>query len=79
MKNRLFIFCGFAHDTQRILAAIGNLTFVVVEGGFNCQLRISLELRTAPLAYAKTLFNDSQIAFRHTRSLAQSASREECL
>jgi hypothetical protein len=74
MKNRLFIFGRFAHDPQRILAAVGQFALVGIECGFNFLLRFGLELQITAFANANHrcgLFYDSQLTLWHDLSLAQ--------
>ncbi|MGC2851386.1 MAG: hypothetical protein WB556_15480 [Candidatus Acidiferrum sp.] len=76
MPNRLFIFGCFAHDSQRILAAVGQFALVGIE---LCLKVIALELGIASFAYAdgrRTLLYDPQFAFWHVQSLAHLAGRE---
>ena len=82
MKNRSFIFGSFAHDAEGVLADIHQFALVSIKCSFNFLVRMSFELRVAAFAYADPCrgpFHDSQFAFRHVSSLAQSASKEECL
>jgi hypothetical protein len=80
MANRLFIFGGFAHDSQGVVAAIDQLAFVGIERGFNRLLGVALELGVAALAYGEewwTIIHDSQFAFRrHDHSLAHAVEGE---
>jgi hypothetical protein len=74
MKNRLFIFGRFAHDPQRILAAVGQFALVGIECGFNFLLRFGLELQVAAFANTEQwrgFFYDSQFALWHNPSLTQ--------
>lgn len=82
MRNRLFILGSFAHDPQSILATVCRLTFMGIKRGFNESFGIGLKLRIATLAYASyrwSFFHDSQLALRHTPSLAHLTIRAECL
>lgn len=82
MKNKLLIFGRFAHDSQRILAAIFRFALVSVERRFNSLFRICLKLRVATLAYAdhwRSIFHDPQLAPWHASSLAHLVRTAECL
>ena len=74
--RQLFVFRGFAHDSQRVLAAIYRLAFVRVE------LRLHVrpfELSIAPFAYAdgwRSSLHDPQVALCHNPSLAHLARGE---
>lgn len=76
--KRLLAFGSFAHDPQRVLAAIQRLAIVGIECGPNLGVR-SIKLRTATFADAKggILFHDPQFAFRHEYSLAPNACANE--
>jgi hypothetical protein len=75
MKNRLFIFGSFAHDSQRILTAVHRLALVGVELCLNIG---TLELSITPFAHANgwgRLLYDPQFALWHNCSLAHLAGR----
>jgi hypothetical protein len=74
MANRLFIVGCFAHDSQGILAAVGQFTLMGIERHFNFLLRFDLELRVTTVTNAhhwSGLAYDSQLALWHDLSLAQ--------
>jgi hypothetical protein len=82
MGNRLFIFGRFAHDTQRILAAIGQLALVGIECGLDGLLGFAPELGIASFAYAehgRGLVHDPQLALWHDPSLAHAGEGAEPL
>jgi len=60
--NSLFIFGGFAHDSQGILAAVQRFAFVGLELRRNT---VTPELSVAPFAHADggVLFHNQQFAF----------------
>jgi hypothetical protein len=73
MKNRLFIFGRFAHNSQRILAAVGQFALMRVERGYNFLVGFGLELQIAAFANTKQrrgFFYDSQTTLWHVLSLA---------
>ncbi len=70
MKNRLFIFGRFAHDSQGILAAVGQFALMNIELCLNIGI---LKLSVAPFADAngwRSLLYNPQFALRHDCSLA---------
>jgi hypothetical protein len=76
----LFLFGGFAHDPQGVLAAVQRLTLVGFVLGRNIGYRIMLarfELGVAAFAHpndrGRSLFNDPQASIRHGCSLTHSA------
>ena len=85
--KRLLVLGGFAHDPQRILAAVQGLADVRVELLLNGRLGIAhvgvaRELSIAAFADSEyrsvpNLFHDSQIALRHEYSLAPNACANE--
>jgi hypothetical protein len=79
--NRLFVFGGFAHDSQRILAAVRKLTFVHVKlspyfSNGACELSIA---SLADGHHGRVQFNETKLAPQHDSSLAQLALTAECL
>ena len=69
-RTDLFVFCGFAHDPQRVLAAVHPFAFVGIELCLDIGV---FELSVAPLADADSrrgLLYNPQLAFRHVQSLA---------
>src|SRR6267143_1271465 len=82
MRNRLFILGRFPHDPQSILATVYRLAFMGIKRGFNESFGVGLKLQIATLTYAsyrRSFFHDSQLALRHTPSLAHLTIRAECL
>lgn len=82
MRNRLFVFGRFFHDSQRVLAGVSQLALVTIKSGVDRMFRCAFELRIATFAHAhhwRSLFHDSQAAFWHESSLAQSLGAEERL
>jgi hypothetical protein len=76
--RKLLVFGGFAHDSQRILAAIYRLTFVGIELRLHVK---AFELRIASHAYGQNGFAvfplyDPQLAIGHGLSLAHPAERQ---
>jgi hypothetical protein len=73
MRNNSLVFCGFAHDSQGVLATVRQFAFVGIERGFNFFLGGSLELRITAFEYAEKwqgLSYDPQLALRRDPSLA---------
>jgi hypothetical protein len=80
MRNRLLVFSGFAHDSQRILAAVHRLALVGIERGKDRSQPIVFELGIAPFTDAderRGVFHDSHLALRHGYSLAPNACANE--
>ena len=72
MTDNLLALGSFAHDPQRILAAVNRLAFVRIECRVYVLKRIATKLGVAPFADAKDraiISNDSQGALRHDWSL----------
>ena len=72
MRNRLLIFGSFAHDSQRVLAAIQRLALVAAKCPLDGLLRIALKLRVAAFAdsnHGLRSFDNAELAFRHASSL----------
>ncbi len=81
MRNRLFILGRFAHDPQSVLATVCRLALMGIKCGFNELFGVGLKLRIATLTYAsyrRSLFHDSQLALRHSPSLAHLTTGAEC-
>jgi hypothetical protein len=79
MRNRLFIFGCFPHDSQSILTGVNQLALVGVKSGVDRPFRFGLKLEVAALANAdhrRVWSYDSQFALRHDFSLAHSAARQ---
>ena len=76
--KRLLAFGSFAHDPQRILAAVQRLAIVGIECGLNLGIRTA-KLRATAFADGKSgiLFHDPECAFRHEYSLAPNACANE--
>jgi len=73
-RRGLFAFGRFAHNPQRVLAAVQRFALVGNEGGHNRSQGVSPELRIAAFADAderRGIFNDSQFALLHGCSLAR--------
>jgi len=77
--RRLFVFGGFSHDPQGVLAAVHRLALVGGERLYYFRIRllprafVRLELLIASLTDADSrrgLFDDPQLAFCHAQSLA---------
>ena len=64
--KRLLVFGSFAHDPQRILAAVQRLAIVGIERGVNLGVRTA-KLRATAFADGKSgiAFDNSQFALRH--------------
>ncbi len=76
MENRLFIVGCFAHDSQGILAAVGQFALMGIELYLNI---IAFELGVAAFTYAnggRGLLHDPQFALLHNCSLAYPAERQ---
>ena len=79
---QLFAFGGFAHDPQRVLAAVYGLALVSIKlylkGGVRIR-KTRLELGIATFAYTdgrgRSFFHDPQASIRHDASLAHLAGR----
>jgi hypothetical protein len=80
MRDRLLIFGGFAHDSQRVLARVEQLAFVGRESVSDGSLSVSPKLRIASFADANQrsgLVHDSQLSLGHEHILPQAASESE--
>jgi len=74
MKNKLFIFGGFAHDPQGILTSVRQLALVGVKRGLDRLFRFGFELGVTALTnagYRRVRSYNSQLAPRHCFILAQ--------
>ena len=80
--KRLFAFCGFPHDPQRVLTAVHQLALVSIELRPNIGAwrgKAGLELSIAPFTYADGwkwgFLYDPQFALPHDCSLAHLVGR----
>ena len=85
MRNRLFVFCGLAHDSQSILAAVYRLAFMAGKGFADLPFR-SICVRLSGLKLLIAGFTDanhrgrgalynSEFPLLHNCSLAHLAGR----
>jgi hypothetical protein len=76
--KRLLAFRSFAHDPQRVLAAVRQLALMGIERGLNIGV-CTVKLGATTFADGKSgiLFHDPQFALCHEYSLALNACANE--